>query len=263
MDVIYFGGAIDRLQTKDVPHHLDAVSSREFRCLFDEWVVQCWMLDNIVPNDEQSLASFDIDDLIPHFRERWIAGDWKRVVTGRGVTLEEYVMWLQLIKREPIAIILVTEQLLISHQPIQSTGRIRHKLLLPQFEIGACIIRHLYTSQTVRENEEVISIPIMLFDGNTGHIITARSVDESKNLIGYDDPTWPDGSSMLCAGQNMLGVGNAKYYGSKEIGQWAASVIDISALTYAVPIFNSFVPIWTEWAKDARKQMDKLFGPSM
>src|SRR5882724_4037038 len=166
MSSFYFGGGTSHLQLNKPLHNLDDLPPKEFRMLFSEWVTQCWMHDNVVPNDEQSLAIFDLNALVPLFREQFAAGDRERLVPGRGATLEEYVLWLQLTVRSPVAIVLNTDR------PTQKTGRIRHKLLMPTFEIGACMIHHLYVFGRDPETKHTASIPVMLLDGSTGHVIT-------------------------------------------------------------------------------------------
>lgn len=251
MKPIYFDGE-PRLEARTPYCDPDEMTPEEFRISFAEWVGQCWLHEAEVPNDADSLAKFDMATLVPLFRNGYRNGDWKRVIGGRGTTAEEYVLWLQLQVKEPMAIVLNSEM-----EPLESK-RIRHQVAMPPFELGGCLVHHLFFFGRHAENTDKMAIPLMLYDGKVGHVITARSVDDTKNWIGYDDPTWPGGKSMLCEGENALGI-KATFYGKDEIGQWVTSALALPVVTYGILIQQSVLEIWTKWATQARAQMNKYF----
>lgn len=262
METIYFGGPHQPLSSQDRPLDLDAVTKLTFRALFGEWVQQVWMQEVAVPNSQKELENFNIEELIALFRKRYVQGDWRRIVRGRGATVEWFVLWLQLLNRHPTGIVLNSEQ------PSQATGRITRKLSLPTFEIGACLIQHLRLlgnearapNRVVKEElgfEDMRGTAVMIYDGKIGHVIQARTIDDSLNWMGYDDFRWREGSSMLCAGENAHAT-NARFFGRSETGQWVTSAITFPFLIYGIPVQEDALFIWEQWAQDARRRLDEF-----
>jgi hypothetical protein len=252
---IYFGGVVSPMSASlsyyTASTNLDALGPGEFRAVFHNWLIQCWLPDERYP-DGQDLTNFDLDALLPRFRREFVAGDWKKMRVGRGVTMEEYLLFLQLVNHQPLVAVLNREQ------PQQDSPRLRHKLMVSEYHIGSILIAHLASAGKDPKLYTPGALPVMLYDGKVGHVITARKINDSRNIITYDDPTWPRGSSMLCEGENAAGI-RASHLGRPEVGEWMVNVIGLSRVIYCIPAHLDAAPDLMRIAKDADKKLQQHY----
>jgi len=260
METIFFGGTVGpNTPVRPDPYtketDLDAFDKAEFKAVFGEWLMQCWMEDAHVPNTAEELADFNLDDLIPKFRKEFKAGSWKRMKAGRGATAEQFILYLQLVNRKP-CILLVNQEL-----PWVKSDTIRQKAMSGFHIVG---ILSMYMIKAKENNQlDAGASPVMLYDGQIGHVITARTLSDDKDWISYDDPTWPGAKSMLCEGENAAGV-KAFYLGQPEVGNWIVDVISLSRLVFGLPILQDELPTINRWKthldKQYRNARQRLFG---
>ena len=230
--------------------HPKTLPHAEYESLFSKWVVQCWMPRNQVPKTSAAAQSFNFHNLEVEFHKRYVAGDWRKIVPGRGVTIREYVLYLRL-KTKGMVAVAIDEQKAFDLTGIEA---IRVSKIL----LAMCLVQHLKAFRPGDTAASKIAIPMMVTDGRIGHVITARSADDSGMLIGYDeDPTWKGRNSFLCSGQNAFGRTEAQYYGDAAIGEWVISVPMLSLLLLAIPIQEPLIPVWTEWAAKGRSELDR------
>jgi hypothetical protein len=255
MTIIYFGGSIAATSSNRPPAYtastkLEALDEEEFRVAFHEWVSQCWLHDSLVPNDAASLNNFDLNKLIPEFRKAFAKGDWKRMIAGRGITAEEYLLFLQLINKQQLALVINLEQ------PQQPLDRVRNKILLSEAQIGGCLSIALGDPQLRTKLRLESGVPLMLYDGKIGHVITARAIDDGRDWIFFDDPTWPGNKSMLCQGENAAGT-DAQYFGDDEVGEWAVNIIHLGRVLFALPITQEAMVSWMNCAREIDQLLQK------
>jgi hypothetical protein len=224
----------------------------EYQALLSEWVVQCWMPKNKVPTTSAAAKSFNFHDLEVEFQKRYVAGDWRRIVSGRGVTIREFALYLRL-KTKGMVAVAIDEQKASSFD-LTGIETIRVSRIL----LAMCLVRHLKAFRPGDTVAGKIGIPMMVIDGAVGHVVTARSADETGMLIGYDeDPTRKGSNSFLCSGQNAIGRTAAQYYGNDVVGEWVISVPMLSLLLLAIPIEEAVIPLWRKWAALGRNELDR------
>ena len=162
------------LHPKTLPH-------AEYESLFSNWIVQCWMPKNKVPATSTAAKKFNIHALEVEFQKRDETGDWRKIVPGRGVTIREYAFYLRL-KTKGMVGVAIDEQKASSFD-LTGIETIRLSTIL----LAMCLVRHLKVFRPEDTMAGKIAIPMMLTDGRVGHVVTARSADDTGMLVGYDE----------------------------------------------------------------------------
>lgn len=232
--------------------HPKTLPPAEYESLFSNWIVQCWMPKNRVPATSAAAKTFKFHELEVQFEKRYVAGDWRRIVPDRGVTIKEFAFYLRL-KTKGMVGVAIDEQKASSFDLTGiETIRVSTNLL------AMCLVQHLKAFHPQDTVAGKIAIPMMVTDGRVGHVVTARSADDTGMLIGYDeDPTWKGRNSFLCSGQNAIGRTEAQYYGNDAIGEWVISVPMLSLLLLAILIEEPLIPIWKKWVAQGRSELDR------
>jgi hypothetical protein len=232
--------------------HPKSLSPPEYESLFSNWVVQCWMPKNKVPTTSAAAKNFNFKTLEAEFHKRYLAGDWRKIVPDHGVTIREYALYLRL-KTKSMVGVAIDEQRASSFD-LTGIETIRVSTIL----LAMCIVRYLRAFRPKDAISGKIAIPMMVTDGTVGHVVTARSADDTGMFIGYDeDPIWKGRNSFLCSGQNAIGRTEAQYYGNDVIGEWVITVPMLSLLLLAVPIEEALMPVWRKWEAKGRSELDR------
>jgi hypothetical protein len=217
---------------------LRRVDPEEFLRLFSEWLVQCWMSDNEVPNDTKSLRSFRLDSVIQQFIARFGSGDWARMEYGQGISPERFVLFLQLMRGIPFAIVF-NESFQQEELPPGTT-----QLRAPMGYLGHALV--LTLSQTP-------VYPILLYDNINAHVINPIEVTPNLAWLKYEDFGWKPGLSMLSSGENTLGI-SARNFESLTSNKFVVSVYSMLPAIYAIPIPLSWIPQWKKLFRNAENE---------
>jgi hypothetical protein len=232
--------------------HPKTLPPAEYESVFSNWIVQCWIPKNKVPMTSAAAKKFDFHALEVEFQKRYEMGDWRRIVPRRGVTIREFALYLRLKTKGMVGIAIDEQKACLFDLTGIETIRVSTILL------SMCLVRYLKAFRPKDTVRGKMGIPMMVTDGRVGHVVTARSADDTGMLIGYDeDPARKGRNSFLCSGQNALGRTEAQYYGNDTIGEWVISVPMLSLLLLAIPIQEPLIPIWKKWVAQGRSELDR------
>lgn len=197
-DPIRFGGLTGG------PAALDENGAVSILGTYYHYVLTVWIPEHAVPTDPAAVRAYDPMTLYPFFLSYMQSGG--TVDLGRGATLEDTWLGLQLLVQEPFTCLLSTDQ------PEQETARITRLRRLAPGAILHELARHVGPRVRARENVHAQlqrraadggPVHVLTYDGETGHCIVVVATDPSGHFVFFDP--WP-GASLLAAGENAAGV---------------------------------------------------------
>jgi hypothetical protein len=239
LDNFRFGGP---LVPKEYPgdlsfspaQYLDSLDERNFRHLFMEWVSQCWLYSaEKIPKTEEEVKTFDLNSLVPEFKERYNAGDWKLITEGGGATIDEMTLCWQMKGHELYMVILNKDR----EPPPVLPEEVNY-----MFMRGELLLRGLLGVIAAASEVEPM---VLIKDDNSQHCFNAGYYDQSRQIVGFKDNIGEKGKCFLSAEYNSYKI-DAQFVGHTKKGDWMweISLNEFKKVLYGVPLPRSATQVW-------------------
>lgn len=243
---IRFGGILSSNITKpysprlDPNIYLDSLDSYNFHLLFLEWIMQCWFYDHpeLVPTQQEELSTFDINSLIPTFKENYIAGDWKRIKECSGATIDEMVLVWQMQYRQKITVLF--------NKGIEPPIYLPEAVTYYFVEEEALVFIFLNFINELSLQISDAAYPTLVSDGASHHVFTSVLYDFTSSILTYNDDIGENNTCFLNKWNNVLGI-DSKFIGYHKLRGtrgWQIKLDDFLKVFYAVPLFHNLHDYW-------------------
>lgn len=235
-----FGGPTILRGKKNFPEsnpeqYLNSLSEQEFISLFHEWLAQCWLYDekSLIPRTPKELSCFEVKDLIPLFREKYIANDYRVVIEGFGASVDEMILCWQMFQRQLIVALINKDKALPAIMP-----DIAEHLLIPQKALLPIFFEFINTVYAFDFNS--ISTTF-ISDGVSGHVFNAIHYDEQRSVLLYEDNIGKNNTCFLNKENNALGI-DSTFVGMHPFFRtrcWEISLQDFEKVFCGFPVIHS------------------------
>ncbi len=208
--------------------YLNRLSQEEFQLLFGDWICQVWLYENEPPNTEEELDKYPpfFGGLYHEFKKSFVNGDYRRVVPGKGVTIDEGIFKSQL-ETGMLYVSVMDESLGIEPQ-LAFFKKLPSTLLIQSFSLFMC------DPNCIDPMQIDWRVPAYVVDRDVFHYVHVRNIPIEFDYVYYDEFWWNgrNGKSFFSPGENSLNT--------------EAELVDRDWNTFRVP-YEQFLLCFKGW----------------